>query len=73
MTENQEADAIAIKWVKRLGLGWHIDTPAWGYALALTGEEAEEYTRDMARLFVLARDPYAIGVKAMEESINGTR
>lgn len=73
MTENQEAKAIAIRWVKRLGLGWHIDTPAQDYALALTSAEAEEYTRDMARLFVLARDPYAIGVKAMEDSINGTR
>lgn len=60
--------ALCAKWVKRLGLGFHPDTPGSGYEPALLPEEAAEYDRDMEALFAVAADPYECGLMAMEDA-----
>lgn len=66
-----KAQQIVDKWVKELGLGFHIDTRGEDYVAddgsqALTARQIERYDADMASLFGLCDDPYAIAVEAME-------
>jgi hypothetical protein len=56
--QQETADAIAKKWVGRLGLGFHPDTRGANYSPALSANEIREYDADMDRLFQSADDPY---------------
>ena len=60
------AEQIARRWVERLGLGFHPDTPGTDYVPPLSPAEAEEYENDMTALFATAPDPYAVGLAAMQ-------
>ena len=63
----ETADAIAKKWVGRLGLGFHPDTRGANYSPALSANEIREYDADMDRLFQSADDPYEAAARAMKE------
>ena len=52
------AYAIAVKWVKVLGGGYHPDNSGADYVPPLTAAQAAEYDADMDQLFKLAEDPY---------------
>ena len=62
---NPRSLEICRKWVDRLGLGFHPDTPAADYCNpAMPTSEALEYEGDMDRLFDLDGDPYAAAMHA---------
>ena len=54
----EDANLIAAKWLTRLGLGFHPDTPGPLYAPDLPKQQQDEYANDMHRLFDLVADPY---------------
>jgi hypothetical protein len=63
----EEALRLCRKWVEKLGWGFHPDTRGADYRPALSPDEIAAYDYDMERLFGLPLDPYAYGVKALEE------
>jgi hypothetical protein len=66
-----EPRRITAKWVRKLGRGFHPDTPGRDYVegrsgvRCLTNAEADEYDADIDRLFALGGDPYQHGLAAM--------
>lgn len=60
--------AIAAKWVKRLGLGFHPDTQGGDYRPCLSAQDARDYEADMTALFECAADPYECGLMAMRDA-----
>ena len=69
----EEAQKIAAQWVATFGLGFHPDTTGEDYVNAdgtrsLTDAEAVAYDADMARLFDLPGDPYAVALEAMRKA-----
>lgn len=67
----KRAPEIARKWLRKLGQGFHPDTPADEYVNVRTGRpslsrgECREYEADMAVLFQLP-DPYALILSLQE-------
>ena len=64
MTTNE----IATKWIAKLGLGFHPDTPGADYDPALSSAETAEYDADMDRLFTTSDDPYAVCIEAAKNA-----
>lgn len=68
MTDLERAQKISRRWLRRLGVCLHWDTPGSDYIdpqtgkPALTPDEAEQYERDREILWSLAVDPYAVAV-----------
>lgn len=62
---NPEGVAICARWLDRIGLGFHPDTPGADYVPPLSPALQAEYEGDMQTLFAVALDPYACGLAAM--------
>ncbi len=66
-TSRKEAEAIADRWVARIGFGFHPDTRGDDYCRPrFSKKTVAEYEADMDRLFGLDVDPYEIAVEAMK-------
>lgn len=62
------AASICAKWVARLGLGFHPDTPGADYMPALSAADIKQYDADMETLFGFPGDPYEAGMAAWKEA-----
>ena len=62
------ANEIATKWIAKLGLGFHPDTPGADYEPALSPVKIEDYEADMRRLFTISEDPYAVCIESAKNA-----
>lgn len=66
-----EARNICLFWVKKLGIGFHLDTPASAYSPPLPKKVQRELHVDLRRLWEIGEltgiDLYDVALNAMEE------
>jgi hypothetical protein len=66
-TDLKLARRIALRWVDKLGLGFHPDTRAKDYTPLMPYEDREDYDRDMDMLAGVAVDQYEASLWAMRK------
>jgi hypothetical protein len=66
-TDLRLARRIALRWVDKLGLGFHPDTRAKDYTPLMPYEDREDYDRDMDMLAGVAVDQYEASLWAMRK------